>query len=203
MKILLTGGSGLLGKELQKHLKVDAPSHKDFNIMNPPRLDGYDLIIHAVAYINVEKAEKEREECFNINVLGTLRMSDVYDDIPLVYISTEYAHNPVNWYSRTKQIAESIAMDHPAGCLAIRTLFKARPWKYEYAFRDKFTLGDYVDVIAEKVAKEIKQWDFKSKLIYVGTGRKSYYDLARETKPDVKPNSIRDIKGVKIPVDYR
>lgn len=200
--ILLTGGSGLLGRELQKHLEVIAPSHKKFDILSPDRID-CDLLIHAAAYTNVEKAEKEREKCFNVNVLGTLRLSDMYKDVPLIYISTEYAHNPVNWYSRTKQIAESIAMDHPGGCLAIRTLFKSRPWKYEYAFVDKWTLGDYVDVIAEKILKEIVDWDRKSKLIYIGTGRKTYFDLAKETKVDVKPNSIQDIKGVKIPSDYR
>lgn len=200
--ILLTGGSGLLGQELQKHLQVIAPSHKAFDILSPPKLE-CDLIIHAAAYTNTEKAEKEREKCFNVNVLGTLKVSDVYANVPLVYISTEYVQPVVNWYSRTKQIAESIAMEHPAGCLAIRTLFKARPWKYEYAFIDKFTLGDYVNVIAEKIAKEITDWDFKTKLIYVGTGRKSYFELARETKPDVKPNSVHDIKGVKIPQDYK
>ena len=203
MKILLTGGSGLLGKELQKHLEVDAPSHNKFDILNPPKLEGYDLIINAAAYTNVEKAEKERQECFDVNVLGTLRMSDIYDDVPLVYISTEYAHNPVNWYSRTKQIAESIAMDHPAGCLAIRTLFKPNPWPFEKAYIDQWTLGSYVDIIASLIAKEITEWDKKSKLIYVGHGgRKTMYDLARETRPDVKPNSIKESK-VKLPSDYR
>lgn len=202
MKILLTGGSGLLGRELQKHMEIIAPSHKQLDILSPDRIE-CDLLIHAAAYTNVEKAEIDREECFNVNVVGTLRMSNIYKDVPMVYISTEYAHNPVNWYSRTKQIAESIAMDHPAGCMAIRTLFKARPWKYEYAFVDKFTLGDYSDVIGEKIAKEIWEWDKKSKLIYIGTERKTYYELAKETKVDVKPNSIRDIKGVKIPSDYR
>lgn len=200
--ILLTGGSGLLGKELQKYLKVYAPSHEEFDILDPIKGE-YDLIIHAAAYTNVTKAEIDREECFNVNVLGTLRMSDVFADIPLVYISTEYAHNPVNWYSRTKQIAESIAMDHPGGCLAIRTLFKPRPWKYEKAFVDQWTQGDYVDKIAPKIAKEIKDWDKKSKLIYVGTGRKLMFDLAKQSKVDVLPNSVHDIKEVKIPQDYK
>jgi|ERR1051325_4498369 dTDP-4-dehydrorhamnose reductase len=199
--ILLTGGSGLLGR----HLKVPAlrPSHKEFDILEPKKLENIELIIHCAAYTDTEKAEAEREECFMTNVVGTLRLSSMYRDVPLVYISSEYAHNPVNWYSRTKQIAEAVALDHPGGCLAIRTLFKARPWKYEYAFIDKWTLGDYVDVIAEKIEKEIKDWDGKTKLIYVGTGRKTYFDLASETKVNVKPNSIRDIKGVKIPSDYK
>lgn len=203
MKILLTGGSGLLGKELQKYMEVDAPAHSKFDILNPEKLERYDLIIHSAAYTNVEKAETDREKCFMVNVVGTLRMSDVFAQVPLVYISSEYAHKPVNWYSRTKQIAETIAMDHPGGCLAIRTLFKPRPWKYDKAFIDQFTTGDYIDVIGPKIIKAIKEWDRKSKLMYIGTGRKVIFDLAKESKPDVKPISVHDIKGVKIPQDYQ
>ncbi|HWW42108.1 sugar nucleotide-binding protein [Pedobacter sp.] len=198
--ILLTGGSGLLGKELRKLSKFNAPSHKKFDILDPPRLK-CDLIIHAAAYTDVVKAEKEREECFNVNVVGTLKISTVYSDVPLVYISTEYAKNPVNWYSRTKQIAESIAMDHPAGCLAIRTLFKQRPWKYDKAFFDQWTLGDYVDKIAPKIINVIKNWDKQTKLIYVGTGRKLIFDLAKESKPDVQPISVKEAL-VTLQADY-
>lgn len=142
-------------------------------------------------------------ECFDVNVRGTLNLLEAYPQTPFVYISSEYAHKPVNFYSLTKSLAEQLVTYHQAPYLIIRTLFKARPWKYPFAFADKWTLGDYVDVIAEKIEAEVEQWDRKSKLIYIGTGRKTYYDLALETNPNVKPNSIRDIKGVKIPHDYK
>jgi len=66
---------------------------------------------------------------------------------------------------------------------------------------DQFTTGDYVDVIAPLVAKEIENWDKKSKTIYVGTGRKTIFDLAKQTR-DVTPNSVDDITDVKLPKDY-
>lgn len=199
--ILLTGSNGLLGRTLK--FLAYRPSHKELDITKEiPKYDDVELIIHCAAYTDVEGAEINKKECYETNVTGTLNLLLAYPTTPFVYISSEYAHNPINFYSLTKSMAEQVVTTHPS-YLIIRTLFKPRPWPYEKAFRDKFTLGDYVDVIAEKIEKEIKDWDKKSKLIYVGTGRKSYYELAIETKPDVVANSIRDIIGVKIPPDYK
>lgn len=200
--ILLTGASGLLGCNLK--IEAHRPSHKEFDITDftiPEQK--YDLIVHCAAYTDVERAENETSDCFKTNVVGTFNLLKAYPNTPFVYISSEYAHNPVNFYGLTKFLGEQLVMSHTAPYFIIRTLFKPTPWPYDYAFRDQFTLGDYVDVIAEKIDKEIANWDKKSKLIYIGTGRKSMYDLARETKPDVKLNSIKDIKGVKIPPDYK
>lgn len=200
MKVLLTGGTGLLGRSLT--LLADRPSHAELDIRKPIESKPYDLIVHCAAYTDVELAETNRRSCFNTNVSGTLNLLDAYPTTPFVYISSEYAHAPVNFYSLTKSMAEQLVTTHP-NYLIIRTLFKERPWKYPFAFKDKFTLGDYVDIIAGKIEHEIENWDRKSKMIYVGTGRKSYYELALQTNPDVKPNSIKDIKGVKIPSDYK
>src|SRR3990167_877590 len=206
MKILMTGGSGLLGR----HLKIEAerPTHAEFNIAEP-WLSGrykyftnkYDLIVHCAAYTDVQGAETNRKECFDVNVSGTLNLLETYPDTPIVYISSEYATRPVNFYSWTKKWAEEIAMQYP-NYLIIRTLFKDTPWPFEKAFTDQFTNGDYVDVIAPLIDKEIQRWDRKGKrMIYVGPGRKTIYDLAIRTKPDVIGNSIKDMK-VPIPNDY-
>ena len=199
-KILLVGGNGLLGKHLD--IKADRPTHKQLDITATVESGDYDLIIHAAAYTNVEAAEKDRVECFNVNVTGTLNLLEAYPKTPFIFISSEYAHNPVNFYSITKSLAEQLVMTHP-NYLIIRTLFKDRPWKHDFAFRDKYTLGDYVDIIGKLIVKEIDEWDGESKLVYVGTGRKTYYELAKQTRPGVLPNSIKDIKGVKIPKDYQ
>lgn len=198
MRVLLTGSSGLLGR----HLTVDSdrPTHQELDITKPVIPNKYDLIIHCAAYTDVEKAEVERYQCFNVNVLGTLNLLLAYPNTPFVYISSEYADKPVNFYSRTKRMAEELVLAHPS-FLIIRTLFKERPWKYDKAFIDQFTTGDYVDVIAPLIEKEILKWDRKSKMIYVGTGRKRIYDLAKKSKPDVGIMSIRDVK-VKLPADY-
>jgi len=85
--------------------------------------------------------------------------------------------------------------------LIIRTLFKPNPWPFEYAFTDQMTQGDYIDVITPLIAKAIKDWDGESSTIYVGTERKSMFELAKRTKPNVKPNSVDDLP-LKRPKDY-
>jgi len=188
----------MLGKNLVPLLKnsfeVIAPSHKELDILDFEPSCPCHIVVNSVAYTDVTQAEKDRMNCFKTNVEGTLNLLVQYPNVPFVYISSEYAYKPVNFYSVTKMLAEQLVMSHSAPYLIIRTLFKPRPWPYEKAFMDKFTLGDYVDVIAEKIDKEIMNWDRKSsKLIYIGTGRKTYYDLALETKPDIIGNSINDI----------
>lgn len=199
MKIFLSGGTGLLGQELGKYLRFLAPTHKQFDITKGITIQHYDLVIHCAAYTDVERAEEERIECFQTNVWGTLNMLENFRKTPFVYISSEYAHKPVNFYALTKSLAEQLVFTHP-NHLIIRTLFKPKPWKYPKAFVDAYTQGDYVDKIAPLIAQTILEWDKKSKMIYVGTGRKTIYDLARQTR-DVEPMSIKDVK-VKIPCDY-
>lgn len=194
MRKLLTGGSGRLGLELQKLAEFTAPSHAELDITNPTKGD-YDLIIHSAAYTNVDKAETDTEECFRVNVGGTARLVNLYRDIPFVYISSEHAHNPVNMYSASKFAGEEIVRTHPHH-LIIRTLFKPRPWLYDNAWTDQITCGDYTDTIAKLILETIEKWDKQtSDTIIVGTGEKSIYDLAKMTKPDVKPSSRLDHPG--------
>lgn len=202
--VLLTGGSGRLGTELRKISKIFfAPPHGMFDItkMNDAPA-AVDMVVHAAGFTDVVGAETNKLACFDLNVRGTLNLLNAYPKTPFVFISSEYAHKPVNFYSLTKSLAEQLVMDHP-NYLIIRTLFKPRPFPYPKAFIDQFTLGDYVDTIAERIMKEINAWDGKSKTVYVGTGRKTIFDLAKQTRPDVEPISVHDIKGAKLPQDYK
>lgn len=206
MKILLTGGSGLLGTELKKYLKVIAPTHTEMDITKPIHSkNNYDLIIHGAAYTNVVKAEKEdREACYAANVTGTINLLHAFKNIPFVYISSEYAKDPVNYYAETKQLAEEEVIKRASHYLIVRTLFKPTPFPFPRAFSDQYTEGDYVDVITPLLVKTIESWDKKTnKLIYVGTGRKTIFELAKRTRPDVEPMSIKEITAVTLPADYR
>ena len=147
--ILLTGGSGLLGRELRKHLKCYAPSSAEFDILRPPDVPhGVSMIVHAAAYTDVARAEVEREEAYGLNVIGTLNMA--LSGLPLVYISTEYVFDglrggydeydepsPVNVYARTKYLGERMAR-RAVRWLVIRTLFKPRPFEHPRAVTDQY-----------------------------------------------------------------
>lgn len=216
MKILFLGGHGLLGTHLIHLLKsqsgdgnlypiieVDSPSQEELDITKEIEKKDYDMVIHAAAYTDVSKAEIERQKCFDVNVIGTKNLAEVYKDIPFVYISSEYAHNPVNHYSVTKWLGELVANEIAERCLIIRTLFKPNPFPYVKAFDDQWTQGDYVDKIAPLICNQILDWvGSKSEMVYIGTGRKTMYELAVRTKLDVKSCSVDDITSVKLPKDY-
>ena len=213
--ILLTGGSGLLGTELQKHLECYAPSHGEFDILNPPKLrDDMHMIVHCAAYTDVAKAETEFGVCADMNITGTRKMARLKK--PIVFISTEYVFDgergfykesdkpkkQTNNYSITKYIAEQRIPIDSKKSLIIRTVFKPRPFEHPRACMDMFTSGDYVDVIAPMIAKAIKKfesWPDGNHILHIGTDRKSIYELAKQSRPDVKPCLRSDIP---VPLPY-
>ena len=204
--ILVTGGTGKLGTELKKYLDGKYVGSKDLDFTKKIEKGDYDLILHIGAYTDVKKAEfEESEKCFFVNTYGTFNLVQTYKNTPFIYISTEYAKDPISVYALTKKLGEEIVKTHPK-YLIIRTLFKPNPFPFDKAYIDQYTQGDYVDVIAKLLAQRIKNWDKKTcGLEYLGTGRKTMFELAKKTKPDVQPNSVADyIKqtGIPIPKDY-
>lgn len=221
--ILLTGGSGLLGTELQKNITFEAPPRdlldivKDVNLLNPNRASAWrnvlfnriNLIVHCAAFTNLVLAESEKQLCYETNVIGTRNLASL--GIPMLYISTEYVFdgekgnyaetdypNPTNFYALTKLLGEYESRNTHSK--VIRCLFKSRPFKHEHACTDQFTTGDYVDTLAKEISIAIKIFDKLPATIHIGTQRKSTYDLARQSR-DVSPCRIEDIKTVKLPKD--
>jgi len=199
--ILLTGGGGVLGTEFKKYISCDAPTHKEFDITKFKKKQDYKVVIHSAAYTDLIKAETDKQTCFKVNVHGTYNLVKAFQNSYFIYISTEYVKNPVNFYSYTKLWGEEIVTRYAKNYLIVRTLFKPRPFPYEFAFYDQYTTGDYVDVICPMIVKEI----LKNRTGYVdlGTERKTILDLAKQTVPDIKSISVSDIKSVKLPKDYR
>ncbi len=212
--ILLTGGSGLLGRHLFPLLKdCIAPTHEEFDILKSPLPENIHLIVHCAAYTDVNKAFEEWEQCLDLNFRATRRLAEF--KVPMIYISTDsvfdgktgyYSErdmpNPVNYYSSTKFTGEwvSSVCGHKDNKI-IRTSFKERPWQHEYAFIDQYTSSDYVDVIALMIAKAINLFPNLPPILHIGTERKSAYELAKQTKPDVKHMLLDDIDVVKRPRD--
>ena len=196
-KILLFGGSGLLGNEFKKYITCIAPSHKELDITKKIYYDdNINCVINCAAYTDVAKAEVEINKCFKINVEGTYNLIKRFSNSYFVYISTEYVNDPINWYSKTKLMGEEMVQRFSNNYLIIRTLFKARPFPYEYAFFDQYTNGDYVDVIAPMIVSHIMM--HTTGIINIGTGKKTMFELARQTRPNIKAISVDDIKNVKL-----
>jgi dTDP-4-dehydrorhamnose reductase len=200
MRTLVTGGKGRLATALKPYLEAYYFDKDEFDVTYICNRTDWDLVVHLAAYTLVDKAETEREECFKTNVYGTYALLDRVRNTPIVFMSTEHVNAP-GVYFESKLAGEIMVRNLASPYLIIRTLFKPSPWPWEYAFTDQMTQGDYLEVIAPLIAKEIKEWNRESKTVYVGTGRKSIFELAKRTKPDVKPNSVNDL-ALKRPHDY-
>lgn len=214
MKILVTGSTGRLGSYLvpilkeRGHTVIETGRRKHYDITYPIPHEDCDFVVHLAAYTDVVKAQTEIGRCFDINVKGTMNLVHTYREIPFVFISTEYAKRPLGIYALSKHLAEKIVLGHKQH-LILRTSFKPNPWPFDVAYVDQYTQGDYIDIVAGLLADRIEAWKFqnyKSGKEYLGTGRKTIYELAKRTKPDVKPNSVdeynKEIGMTLIPKDY-
>ncbi|MGE6529490.1 dTDP-4-dehydrorhamnose reductase [Pseudomonas sp. NPDC077382] len=102
MKILITGSTGQLSRELQLALagegKVLALGHKLLDLAEPAqirrqvRLLRPDLIINAAAYTAVDPAQDDRDRAFAVNAIGpgVLAEEAAALGVPLIHYSTDY-----------------------------------------------------------------------------------------------------------------
>lgn len=140
MKILITGGTGMLGSTLSKKLfsmnhQVFALSSKEFDITNNQSIlesldkNKPDLVINCAAYTNVEMAEEEKDKAMEINGYASGRLAKILQEkgIKLIHISTDYVFGDnninghleeetpktpaLNYYGETKRIGEIEVMN--------------------------------------------------------------------------------------------
>lgn len=133
MRVLVTGANGQLGYDVLRQLKENkiecyGPGRNILDITDEAKVNhcllSYkpDVVVHCAAYTAVDRAEDEKELCYNINVLGTRCIAQKCKDIgaKMVYISTDYVFdgegdqpfevtdkpNPINYYGQTKYEGE-------------------------------------------------------------------------------------------------
>ena len=133
-KILVTGSNGQLGSEI-KALSQTYPqfdftftSSKELDITNKLNVTNFfkentfDYCINCAAYTQVDKAEKEREKAFVVNVTGVKNLTQncKKTNTVLIHISTDFVFDgiknepyteedvpkPINYYGETKYLGE-------------------------------------------------------------------------------------------------
>lgn len=103
MKVLVTGVKGQLGfdvcRELDKrNIENKGIDRDDCDITDEQAVLSYiknyapDVVVHCAAYTAVDRAEDEKEICYNVNVKGTEYIARACKEIDakMVYISTDY-----------------------------------------------------------------------------------------------------------------
>ena len=134
MDFLVIGANGQLGRELQDKLSL---KNFSFAAFGRDKLDITDInsvdsvlneckpkvIINTAAYTAVDKAEDDRETCYNVNSNGVRNLAKISKkiDAMLVHISTDYVFDgslnrplkeddethPLNVYGETKLVGEN------------------------------------------------------------------------------------------------
>jgi dTDP-4-dehydrorhamnose reductase len=209
MKIVILG-DGLLGKELKKQTNWASISrnshHIDFNDVTScyKYLKEYDVIINCIAHTNTYDKNKDTHWAINYKAVSQLSDWCTKNNKKLVQISTDYVYAnsvgaasestvPVhanNWYSLSKLLGDSYIELKCDDYLIIRCGHKPNPFPYHTAFDDIIGNFDYVNVIASGIISLINHEAIG--LYNVGTENKTMYDLAKETKPDVKKEYSRE-----------
>lgn len=227
-RILITGGSGLLGSNLIKNIdvkryKVLAPSSDQMDINNKQAVNYFfeknkiDLCIHAAALTNVPKIQKEfkiMRDALYTNIVGTVNILDscITRDIKLCFISTDHVFdglrgnyskddliNPLSKYAKTKASAE-LAVRVYENSLVIRTSFFGNDFPYEKAFIDQWSSKDYIDIMAPKILKECLS--DKKGISHVFSKRRSLYEIAKIKNKKIKKISVKDFdNNLPLPID--
>ena len=195
--IAILGGTGLLGKELQKLDPSSVCTGREIDITNFKEVFYYlnkvnpDTVVNAAAITNSIEVSENPIPAIDVNIIGAANIAKYCQQYGkrLVYISTDYVYPgtgnhveddalyPNNEYAWTKlggECSSRLVKDH---CI-IRTSFGSRKFPYPAAYTNLFTSKEYVGVLAPQILKIIQ-----SKLngiVNVGGYRKSSYIYASQ-----------------------
>jgi dTDP-4-dehydrorhamnose reductase len=181
MKILLFGGSGQLGYDIQVrahdlNFDVVSPVISEVNISERKQVEYLaselkpDLIVNCAAYTAVDKAEVEKEEAYSINCLGAkhVALAAKKSSSRLIHISTDYVFagdsqiplneemptSPLNVYGQSKLDGEvEILKNYPEHSLILRTasLYGQRGVNFVRTMLELFRTKSEVKVVEDQV----------------------------------------------------
>lgn len=147
MKIVITGAGGQLGYDLKRVLnpmhevvawdKAQLDVSQEHEVREMLLYERPDVVVHAAAYTNVDKAEWEKESAYQVNAMGALHIAKACETFgaKLVYVSTDYvfdgtkdipydekdAPNPLNVYGHSKHLGERFVAMTCAKHFIVRT----------------------------------------------------------------------------------
>ena len=181
MHFAVIGDLGMFGSDMKSHLlsagyEVTGFNRSNFDLELPEellasRLQEFDVVINAVAYTAVDKAEQETELANRINgdLPGKLARASAVSSARFMHISTDYVFdgsagspisplqelNPVNAYGRSKALGESLVSASGADFVILRTawLYGRNGNCFPRRVVKKLSEGQTVSVVGDQVGQ--------------------------------------------------
>lgn len=218
-KILLTGGSGNLGRAILRSglfPNILAPTHGELDITKPEEIKFFfeehkpDAVIHAAAVVKMAQADKDALRV-ETNINGTanliheaLKIKEKGEDIRFIYVSTDgvyegikgnYSENdetiPYNNYGWTKLAGECAVKALSNYCVIRTSFFDPENIPFDTAATDMYSSKMPVGELPKFIAALL----FSSFIgtVNVGDERKSHYERYKEVKSSIKPSTFEEI----------
>lgn len=205
-KILITGGSGILGRELVKYCEINKINYYSpiSSICNIEELESVkntvfkyspNIIIHAAAFVDTIGCEENIEKAINLNIIGTCNLIKCCTkEIKFVYISSEYVFSgnkglysiddrldPINTYGKTKAASEYI-VSILENYQIIRVPFIKKI--HSEVFNNQYCSRYLVNEVPSKIINNILY--NQEKIVHISSGRKKLSEIYTEKNINFK-----------------
>jgi dTDP-4-dehydrorhamnose reductase len=179
VRLLITGGIGLLGKEIgevfRDRAEILTTDREECDVTDPAacrrEVDGFrpDVVIHCAAYTAVDRAEREPEAARLLNVEGTRNVARacrgrgalmvtfgtdyIFDGTSRRPYREEDPGNPLSVYGKTKWAAEQALREEGGDHLLVRTqwLFGPGGGNFIRTILEKARRGEALRVASDQV----------------------------------------------------
>ena len=155
MRILVTGGTGQVGRELRQidwphGVEIIAPNRAELDLADADAVQafvkagGFSAVINPAAYTAVDRAETEALAAFRINALAPAALATATREvgIPLLHVSTDYVFDgskagayvesdpvlPVSVYGASKEAGEQAVRSINPRHVILRTAWVFSPY---------------------------------------------------------------------------
>lgn len=181
-KVLLLGGSGLLGSKLIESnifKNVIAPTSKEVNLQNKKSIEYFlsnqniNIVVNCAALARMKECEINPQEAINTNIKGTLNLVQsinyINNNILIIHISSDSVYgdqkktfyenndlNPYNVYAWTKLSSEYLIQTVKRHIIIRTRFFHEKKIIYSDAANDIVTSSIHVDKLPKIIEKIIK-----------------------------------------------
>ena len=210
-KIVITGGTGRFSQSLKKirtNHKVLFPTKRELDILNLKKIERYlskkkpDILVHCAGLSRPIKIhEKEVNRSIDLNIIGTANVTKacVYNNIKLIYLSTNYVYPgvkgnykekdpilPINSYAWSK-LGGECSVQLYRNSLILRVCMTERPFVHKKAFVNVKTSFIFHDEAAKILFKVLN----KKGVLNIGGKTQSVYDFAKKYNKKIKKNYLK------------